>query len=80
MRGEDVNFIIGLLKRIVFGVLAGIVSSVVAVFVIWIGTILYIINPDKHPLSHVKNPMRYSRKGKVVNLNDFRTDKAGREF
>lgn len=74
------NLIIGLLKRIVFGICAGIVSSVVAVLVIWCGCILYIINPDKHPLSHIKNPMRYSKEGKVVDINDFRTDKAGREF
>jgi hypothetical protein len=51
----------------------GIIAVSVCFSVIVLACFQYIFKTEKEPI-------RYSRNGKVVNLDDFRADKAGREL
>jgi hypothetical protein len=51
----------------------GVIAIVICLSVIVLACFQYVFKTEK-------SPIRYSRKGKVVDLNDFRANKAGRKL
>lgn len=60
-------------KRFFEAVCVGAMAIIAAFFVILLACFNYVFKTEKEPI-------KYSRNGKVVDLNDFRADKAGREL